>query len=66
MISAIWQVQILQMLLGDGAKRAYEVMDNFKPLFPSKEAYFESINRFDLDSERIEYNEKGDAVVHLD
>ena len=34
--------------------------------FPSKEAYFESINRFDLDSERIEYNEKGDVVVHLD
>jgi len=63
--STIWQVRILTMLLGEGAKKAYEVIDNFKPLFPSKKAYFESINRFDSDSERIEYNENGDAIVHL-
>ena len=61
---AKWQLNMLNLLLKDGGKRAYEIKDNFKPTFNSKEEYFEYIDSFVLDGDRITYNEN-DAEVRM-
>jgi metal-dependent amidase/aminoacylase/carboxypeptidase family protein len=39
--SAKWQVTMIYLLLKDGAERAKKIVSEFKPLFKSKEEYFE-------------------------
>ena len=61
---ARWQIDMLHILLSNGAKRAYEIIKNFTPTFKSKEEYFEMIDSFICDGDRIEYSE-GSAKVNL-
>ena len=51
--SAKWQLCMLHVLLKDGAKKAKEIVQNFKPMFESKEAFFEYVDGIARDGDRI-------------
>lgn len=59
---AEWQLEMLRLLLTDGAKEAIRIKDAFTPTFASKEDYFAYIEKFYSKGNRIEYGEDGAAV----
>jgi hypothetical protein len=61
---AEWQLEMLNILLSDGAKEAIRIKEEFVPMFNSKEEYFEYIERFYSSGNRIEYSE-GKAEVKI-
>ncbi len=63
--SAKLQMGMLYLLLGDGAKRAKKVVENYKPLFESKQAYLDFMDSLVDTGERIEYSDDGNAKVRL-
>ncbi len=63
--SAQFQLMMLHLLLKDQAARAKEIKENFEPLFPSKESYFEYVDAMAGSGDRITYNEDGTATVKL-
>ena len=63
--SAKWQIAMLTLLLQNGAERAKQIIENFTPQFPSKEAYFEYVDSMACEGERITYFEDGNAGVKL-
>ena len=63
--NAKWQIAMLLVLLGNGAERAKKVVEEFKPLFPSKEAYLEYMDAINSSGDRIVYNEDGTANVNI-
>ncbi|MBP3395680.1 MAG: amidohydrolase [Clostridia bacterium] len=62
--NAKWQVTMLSLLLGDGAKRAKEIVAGFTPEFTKEDflAYQDSLN---ASGDRIAYGEDGVAAVTL-
>ncbi len=62
--SAKWQLELLNILLENNATCAYDIINNFKPRFASKEEYFRTIDRFASSGERITYTDDG-ATVNL-
>lgn len=62
--SAKWQLEMLRLLLSDGAERAKKIVANYQPQFASKEEYFEYIDKFISDGDRIIYSD-GKAEVKL-
>ena len=58
---AVWQVDMLSLLLSDGAKRAKQIISDFKPLF-TKDEFLAYQNSIFTDGDRIEY---GDAEVTI-
>jgi len=67
--SAKWQLKMLDILLKDNGKRAYEIKKNFKPTFASKEEYFKYIDSLISEGDRIVYGENSaiidDAKVRI-
>lgn len=63
--SAKMQLNMLDILLRDGAKRAAKVVKEFEPMFANKEEYFEYVDSFRSSGDRIIYNEDGTATVEL-
>jgi len=63
--SALWQVNMLYLLLKNEAKRAKAAVSDYKPQFTSKAEYFAYIDRFDSEGNRIEYFEDGTIEVRL-
>ncbi len=63
--SAKLQLAMLYLLLKDDAKRAKEIIAEFKPLFNSKEEYFAYIDALFSEGDRITYNEDDTATVRL-
>lgn len=63
--SALLQLTMLKMLLSDNAKKAYEIIDNFKPDFASKEEYLAFIDSLCCSGDRITYNADGTADVKI-
>lgn len=63
--SAKWQLEMLRLLLKDGAARAKRVKDEFKPMFDSKDEYFEYIEEIMSNGSRITYNQDKTATVKL-
>lgn len=61
--NAKWQLTMLNLLLCDGAKRAKQIISDFKPLFASKEEYLEFIDSLYSDCERIKYSDNGTTEV---
>lgn len=59
--NAVWQIGMLRMLLENGAERARNIIENFKPQFTKEEfiAYQRSIFS---DGDRIEYTDGGATV----
>ncbi|MBQ7075764.1 MAG: amidohydrolase [Clostridia bacterium] len=60
--SAKMQVMMLELLLKDGAKRAKKIIKEFKPMFKSKEEYFEYIEKITSSGDRITYGEDGVTI----
>ena len=63
-LSAKWQLAMLMLLLGDGAKRAKKVIEESKPPFESKEEYFAYLDSLNSQGDRIRYTDKG-AEINL-
>lgn len=63
--SAKMQLGMLLLLLENNASRAKKIIADFKPVFQTKEAYFEYIDALFDDGNRITYNEDGTAQVRL-
>ena len=62
--SAKWQLGMLYLLLSEDAKRAKEILAEFKPQFATKEDYFAYLDTLTSSGERISYAD-GAAVVQL-
>ncbi len=61
--SAMWQLEMVHMLLSDGAALAKEIIANFEPTFKSKEEFLSYIDSVQLHGERIVYGDDGSADV---
>ena len=61
--NAKWQLTMLNLLLRDDAKRAKQIISEFKPLFATKNEYLSYIDSLSSDGERIKYNDDGTANV---
>ena len=58
------QLAMIKILLGDSAKRAKKIIEEFDAPFKSKEEYFAYIDSINCDGDRIEYKD-GEATVRL-
>lgn len=63
-VSAKWQLTLLELLLGDGASRAKKIVSDFTPRFNSIKDYLSYIDSIYSSGDRIEYKET-EAVVRL-
>ncbi len=63
--NAKWQLTMLSLLLCDGAKRAKQIISDFKPLFASSEEYLKFVDSLYSDCERIKYNDNNTAEVMI-
>ena len=57
------QLNMLSLLLGNGAERAKKIIAEYKPIFASKEAYFQAMENLRLDCTAVAYD--GDGQAHL-
>ena len=60
--SAKWQLAMAYLLLKDGAKRATEIVKNFKAPFKSKKEFLDFYDSLSSSGERITYSEQGAKV----
>lgn len=63
--SAKLQMEMLNILLSDGAARAREIIKNFTPRFKSKEEYLSFLDSFATSGDRIEYDGDKSAKVNI-
>lgn len=63
--SAKMQLGMLLLLLGDDAKRANQIISEFKPVFQNKEEYFAFLDELNGEGDRITYNDDDTAVIRL-
>ena len=63
--SAKLQLAMLKLLLKDDAKEAKRIIEEFVPLFASKEDYFAYIEEFNSSGNRIEYGENNTAKINI-
>jgi len=63
--SAKLQMEMLAILLENNAKRAYEIIDEFEPMYESKEAYLNMIESLIDSGDRIDYTDEKSAVIRL-
>jgi len=56
--SAKTQLAMLYILLSDKAARANQIIKDFKPMFASKEEYFNFVDSLSCSGDRIEYDEE--------
>ena len=61
--SAKWQLAMLLLLLQDNAKRAKEIISEYKPLFSSKEEFLNFQDKFWSSGDRITYREDGTVEI---
>ena len=54
--SAKVQVAMLKLLLSNGAEQAKKIIDEFVPIFASKEEYFNYIDAINSSGDRIDYS----------
>ncbi|MBQ8290969.1 MAG: amidohydrolase [Clostridia bacterium] len=61
--NAKWQVAMLIALMGNGAELAKEIVENYKPVFASKEEFLAYQDLLKQKGDRIEYRSDGSAVI---
>lgn len=61
--SAKWQLGMLYLLLKDNAQRAKSILENFKPLFASKEDYLAYMDSLTCQGDRITYAEDAAKIL---
>ncbi len=64
--SAKMQLGMLLILLSDNAKRAKQVIDEYKPMFSSREEYLSFVDKLNASGDRIEYNDGKKITVNLE
>ncbi|MBR7110814.1 MAG: amidohydrolase [Clostridia bacterium] len=60
--SAKVQLAMLWLLLKDDAKRAKEIIKNFKPNF-TKQSYLDYVDKINVSGDRIKYKENGAEII---
>ena len=63
--NAKWQMAMLKILLKDGAGRAKKIMQEYKPLFASKEEFLAFQDSLNTSGDRIIYHEGGRAEIKI-
>ena len=63
--NAKWQVAMVTLLLQDDAARAKKILEEFKPVFPSKEAFLAYQDSLNCEGDRIVYREDNVAEIRL-
>ncbi len=63
--SAKMQMAMLLLLLSDGAKEAKKVIEEYQPLFASKEEYLSFMDSLNRSGDRICYGEDDTVTVCL-
>jgi amidohydrolase len=63
--SAKLQMEMLHILLSNGASRAKRIIAEFKPMFASKEEYFAFIDKLNCNGDRIEYLDNKTVKVNV-
>ncbi len=61
--SAEAQLVLLSVLLKDNAKRARDIIANYKPPFASKQEYFDFVDNINLDQEAVVYKDEKTAIL---
>ena len=61
--NAKWQLTMLRILLENDAVRAKGIIENFKPLFPSKKAYIEYLDSLWCSGDRITYHDNNTVEI---
>lgn len=64
-MSAKLQVAMLHLLLKNGAERAKNVIENFKPQFDSKEEFLEFLDSINMSGDRIKYLDDGNVEIKI-
>ena len=64
--SAKMQLEMLHMLLSNGAERAKKVVAEYKAPFASKEEYLSYVDNLNCKGDRITYNDDGTAFMKID
>lgn len=55
---------MVAILLGNGAERAKKTIAEYKPVFSSKEAYFDAIDGIKMNKKTVVYNEDGTVLLN--
>ena len=63
--NAKWQLAMLLILLGNGAERAKNVIENFKPLFSTKKEFLAYLDSFNESGDRIDYSDDKNINVKI-
>ena len=63
--SAKMQINMLDILLKNGAERASKIVAEYKPQFANKDEYFKYIDELTSTGYRITYNEDDTATIKL-
>lgn len=61
--NAKFQLGLLIKLLSNGAKAAYDVIKNYKPVFGSIEEYLEHKRSFNINKQTVKYNQDGTLTL---
>ena len=61
--SAKWQLLTLRLLLCDGAARANRILSDYRPVFPSKAAYFAYVDGLSMAGQAVRYREDGTVLL---
>ena len=61
--SAKWQVAMLSLLLENDGARAKKIIEEYQPIFPSKEAFLSFQDSLNTSGDRIVYRQ--DGVVEI-
>ncbi len=64
--SAKMQLGMLLILLSDGAKTARRIIDEFKPLFASKEEYLSFMDSLNKSGDRIDYSNGNIVTLNIE
>ena len=60
--SAKMQITMLNLLLGNGARNAKEIIEGYDAPFKSKEEYFDYVDKINSSGDRITYTESGAEI----
>lgn len=63
--SAKVQLIFLKLLLQNGAETANRIITEFRPVYPSKEAYFQFMDSLSIDAQAVSYEENGNIRISL-
>ena len=61
--SAKAQLQMLRVLLCNDAERAKQIVENYKPVFATKEDYFAAMDKLNLNCQAVQYEGESKAVL---